>query len=106
TPRSGARGDRILSGSAEPRRPKGGGSLARRRGFEPLTGGLEIRCSIQLSYRRAAAELVGARGFGPPTSSSQSWRSTRLSYAPSFCHRLARPPGPVSLHLPALCVID
>src|SRR5688500_11590718 len=26
--------------------------------------------------------LVGARGFEPPASSSQSWRSTRLSYAP------------------------
>ena len=26
--------------------------LARLRGFEPLTDGLEVRCSIQLSYRR------------------------------------------------------
>src|SRR5947209_1494570 len=26
--------------------------------------------------------VVGARGFEPPASSSQSWRSTRLSYAP------------------------
>ena len=29
------------------------------------------------------ASLVGAEGFEPPTSSSQSWRSTRLSYTPA-----------------------
>ena len=27
-------------------------SMARLRGFEPLAYGLEVRCSIQLSYRR------------------------------------------------------
>src|SRR6185437_11198770 len=31
-----------------------------------------------------ASRLVGARGFEPPASSSQSWRSTRLSYAPKL----------------------
>src|ERR1700743_227552 len=29
-------------------------------------------------------QLVGAEGFEPPTSSSQSWRSTRLSYTPKL----------------------
>jgi hypothetical protein len=28
-------------------------------------------------------KMVGVRGFEPPTSSSRSWRSTRLSYTPS-----------------------
>lgn len=32
--------------------------------------------------RHRAMQLVGAEGFEPPTSSSQSWRSTRLSYTP------------------------
>ena len=29
-----------------------GKNLARLKGFEPLAYGLEVRCSIQLSYRR------------------------------------------------------
>ena len=29
-------------------------NLARQKGFEPLTYGLEVRCSIHLSYWRAA----------------------------------------------------
>ena len=33
--------------------------LARREGFEPPTGGLEIRCSVQLSYRRAVCVRCG-----------------------------------------------
>lgn len=33
-------------------------------------------------FRRTAG-LVGAEGFEPTTSSSQSWRSTRLSYTPA-----------------------
>jgi hypothetical protein len=28
-------------------------SMARLKGFEPLAYGLEVRCSIQLSYRRS-----------------------------------------------------
>ena len=31
--------------------------------------------------------LVGVEGFEPPTSSSQSWRATRLRYTPRTKHR-------------------
>ena len=33
--------------------------MARLRGLEPLTHGLEVRCSIRLSYRRRKNRLVG-----------------------------------------------
>jgi hypothetical protein len=48
-------------------------SVVRPRGFEPLTYGLEGRCSIQLSYERKI-EKVGVRGLEPPISCSQSRR--------------------------------
>jgi hypothetical protein len=67
-------------------------------GLELATYGLEGRCSIRLSYGQPASKpykyaqtllrkkttlsLVGARGFEPPTSCSQSKRATRLRHAP------------------------
>jgi hypothetical protein len=57
---------------------------ARLRGFEPPTHGLEVRCSIQLSYRRMFLAIVVARrpleeratGFEPATTSLEGWSST------------------------------
>ena len=85
-------------------------------GIEPATPGLEGRCSIRLSYGRLSSrsarfatpqnpvftpplarqrQLVGVEGFEPPTSSSQSWRATRLRYTPTtnrlVSHRMLRP---------------
>ena len=51
-------------------------------GFEPVTLGLEGRCSILMSYRPMIKELVGVERFELPTSCSQSRRATRLRYTP------------------------
>src|SRR5581483_7959503 len=57
---------------------------ARQEGIEPPTHSLEGCCSIQLSYWRFMQMVpqVGAPGFEPGTSCSQSRRDTRLRYAP------------------------
>ena len=54
-------------------------SVARQKGFEPLTHGLEGRCSFHLSYWR----VIGASRFERPTPCSQGRCATKLRYAPS-----------------------
>ena len=59
--------------------------MTRQEGIEPPTHSLEGCCSIQLSYWRFIHQWrleVGAPGFEPGTSCSQSRRDTRLRYAP------------------------
>ena len=55
-------------------------SVARQKGFEPLTHGLEGRCSFHLSYWR----VIGASRFERPTPCSQGRCATKLRYAPSL----------------------
>src|SRR5256885_5766570 len=55
--------------------------MVRQEGLEPPTHSLEGCCSIHLSYWRFIVG-VGAPGFEPGTSCSQSRRDTRLRYAP------------------------
>src|SRR5689334_5544859 len=72
--------------------------VAHQEGIEPPTHSLEGCCSIQLSYWRfirdrpaplASSCQVGAPGFEPGTSCSQSRRDTRLRYAPHETPTLA-----------------
>jgi hypothetical protein len=84
--------------------------VARQEGIEPPTHSLEGCCSIQLSYWRfihngsasyaapwyRPVTTVGAPGFEPGTSCSQSRRDTRLRYAPRAfqCTRATTPNQP------------
>ena len=78
--------------------------VTRLEGLEPPTSGLEIRCSIQLSYRRKYSlpqrqsrnyNVVGARGFEPPTPCSQGRCANRAALRPENEH--GRLPHPVHL---------
>jgi hypothetical protein len=62
----------------------------RQEGLEPPTHSLEGCCSIHLSYWRIESVIphIGATGFEPVTSCSQSRRDTRLRYAPSASKKL------------------
>src|ERR687895_704238 len=78
--------------------------MVRQEGFEPPTHSLEGCCSIHLSYwrfvtwredhlvipRSRSRSEVGAPGFEPGTSCSQSRRDTRLRYAPRTATKLTR----------------
>ena len=41
------------------------GKMARRTGFEPVTFGSVVQCSIQLSYRRVFVFMAVRQGFEP-----------------------------------------
>ena len=54
-------------------------AMARLAGFEPATYGLEVRCSIQLSYKRIRppyTKLERETGFEPATYGLEGRRST------------------------------
>ncbi len=55
-------------------------------GLEPATHGLEGRRSVQLSYGGPLSgnlnRMIGAPGFEPGTSASQTPRAARLRHAP------------------------
>ncbi len=66
------------------------------KGFEPLTVCLEGRCSIQLSYAPLKVDSrlvnkrikkVGAAGFEPATSWSQTRRDDRTTLRPEYIRR-------------------
>src|SRR2546428_4867425 len=68
---------------------RGGVKAMRPGGFEPPTNSLEGCCSIHLSYGRHTVGLsdrpagVGAAGFEPATSWSQTRRATGLRHTPN-----------------------
>lgn len=50
--------------------------LVPRVGFEPTTYGLELHCSIQLSYRGAKVDVVRDGGIEPP---ALAWKASVLA---------------------------
>jgi hypothetical protein len=71
-------------------------SLARRKGFEPLTPRFEVWCSIQLSYRRPGGTglpqfVVAANSFPPLPRRRLAHPMSRAPQAP--------PSGPSNLNL-------
>jgi hypothetical protein len=56
-------GAAIASTTAELVELRGERTFARPVGFEPTTSGLEIRCSIQLSYGRRRVVVFGTNGY-------------------------------------------
>ena len=55
--------------------------MARPAGLEPTTYGLEVRCSVQLSYGRPSNKLERETGFEPATYGLEGRRSSQLSYS-------------------------
>ena len=55
-------------------------NMARQKGFEPLTHGLEGRCSILLSYRHIFSQAIATFGAGDGNrthaASLEGWNST------------------------------
>ena len=41
-------------------------------------------------FQRSTSQMVGARGFEPPTTSTQNWCATRLRYTPIKNKRVVR----------------
>ena len=53
--------------------------------FYRVTKSVELQCVVNLApFYQEAEKVVGATGFEPATSWSQTKCSTRLSYAPRF----------------------
>src|SRR3979409_1944112 len=67
--------------------------LARPTGFEPVTPGLEGRCSIRMSYGRIRSRIVGGRGGGIRTPDILLPKQARYQTAlhPAFIELYARP---------------
>ncbi len=85
-PQSSALPTELHSPRAQPPKPRKRGRaalaplVARQKGFEPLTRGLEGRCS---SPSELLARKIGASRFERPTPCSQGRCATRLRHAPS-----------------------